>query len=94
MFFDCACVDFAGTVAPEETQRCALVEWVRGRLRRVLWEEELGRLAEEARDAQEMDMVSASEVGSEQSEWEVLSDAVGEGWSVVSEESQFEMLDV
>ncbi|KAF2029597.1 hypothetical protein EK21DRAFT_112807 [Setomelanomma holmii] len=71
--------------APEERQGCALVEWVSGELWDVLVEEE--RRVEGLRDMFE------GEMGDDWSEeWDVMSDGVSEGWSVVSEEEEFEVI--
>lgn len=85
MYWPCACAEFErGERSPEEGGRCALVEWVRGEG----WEE-LMREGSEMEDGE-------SESGSQDAGWEVMfeADAASEGWSVVSEDSAFEMLDV
>ena len=80
MYYSCSCAEFEGTVAPEDTQRCGLVEWADGRLRVLLWADEERRLRKEGVDLLVLD------------EWEVVWDAASEGWSVVSEDSEFEVI--
>jgi hypothetical protein len=86
MYYGCACEEWRGVVAPEETQRCALVEWVVGELWDVmLAEEEQGKRGETV----------SGEVGEFRDwveEWDVVSDIVSDGWSVVSVESEFEVV--
>lgn len=80
----CACDKFKGKPAPDEVHSCALVEWTKGPLRDML-EEEHFREAEEDR---ELDVVSDVQ----EEPWEMMSDAASEGWSVVSEEEEFEVV--
>jgi hypothetical protein len=87
MYYPCSCADFKDdegkwvSPAPEDVQRCSLVEWVRGRLWEVMVEDEeaeiTNKLAEGAR---------------EDEEWEMMSNATSEGWSVVSQESEADVV--
>jgi hypothetical protein len=86
MYYGCACEEWRGVVAPEDMQRCALVEWVVGALWHVmLAEEEQGKRGEAV----------SGEVGKVEGwaeEWDVVSEMVSDGWSVVSEEPEFEVV--
>lgn len=82
MYFPCSCKDFGDQPAPEEMQRCALVEWVQGRLWDTMMEDESVRV-------RELGIVEVEE----EMEWELFSDAASEGWSVVSSEEEFELLE-
>ncbi|CAO2650174.1 Nn.00g014660.m01.CDS01 [Neocucurbitaria sp. VM-36] len=88
MYYGCSCKDFArDEKSPEEVQSCSLVEWVRGALWDVLVREEF-----EKRTAEGIGWEGEKE--SDNEEWELMSHATSEGWSVVSEESEYDMLDV
>ncbi|OAL57266.1 hypothetical protein IQ07DRAFT_638619 [Pyrenochaeta sp. DS3sAY3a] len=83
MYYACSCEEFEGLPAPEDQQRCSLVEWVRGELWGIMVREEWARMLEGT--------LPESLVGEE---WEVMSRGVSEGWSVVSSEEEFEVLDL
>jgi hypothetical protein len=72
MYYSCSCEEFEGTTAPEDVHRCSLVEWVDGELRGIMLEEETAK----------------NEERWVRQEWDVVSDAASEEWSVVSEESE------
>ena len=88
MYYRCYCADFArDEKSPEEVQRCSLVEWVRGALWDIMVCEELERKVAEGIEGE-------GQKESDHEEWELMSHATSEGWSVVSEESEYDMLDV
>lgn len=76
MFFGCYCRDFGSEPAPDEVQRCALVEWVDMAGQDIILEEEVAegaRMPKSCHDAEvEVD-----------SEWEVVSVETSDSWSVV-----------
>lgn len=74
MCFPCYCKEFEGVPAPEDVQRCSLLEWVSGRLWRFMQEDEARR--------EEMGVVELV-VGASDEEWDVVSDVASDDWSVV-----------
>jgi hypothetical protein len=72
MAYPCSCEQFAGTVAPEDTQRCGLVEWASSSLMEVILED-IGESEEDERWVR--------------GEWDMVSDAASEAWSLHSEQS-------
>lgn len=72
--------------SPEDVQRCSLVEWVRGELWNVMVREEWIRTLGQPEDKAELATVGE--------DWEVMSAAVTEGWSVVSSEEDFEVVNI
>ena len=49
MHYPCYCAEFGDEPAPEEQQRCSLIEWVGVEGRRLIFEEELANLHEDTR---------------------------------------------
>lgn len=88
MYWPCHCADFGVEPAPDEMQRCSLVEWVYGELWRIMKEEALlvcdGSVEDNNEDCDDRQI----------EEWEVMSDgdAASEGWSVVGSGEEFELL--
>jgi hypothetical protein len=82
MYYACLCEDFKDGEgqwvgpAPEEAQRCSLVEWVSGSLRGLL---------------QEDDNNNNNNVSDEE-QWEMLSNATSQDWSVLSQASDFDAI--
>jgi hypothetical protein len=82
MYFACSCKDFKDGQgrwvgpAPEDMQRCSLMEWVNGSLWGLL---------------QDDDNLSDEEAKVEE-EWEVLSNATSQDWSVLSQASNFDII--
>jgi hypothetical protein len=95
MYYPCSCAEFRGTVAPEDVQTCSLVEWVKGRLRGVMVKEEQMRAWKDSRDQDDSDcgadMTDLQEMMRLREEWDVVSNA-SEEWSMLSEESEFDMI--
>jgi hypothetical protein len=81
MYYACSCKDFQDGEgrwvgpAPEDMQRCSLVEWANGRLWGLL---------------QDDDNVSDQDVRVEE-EWDMLSNATSQDWSVLSQASDFDI---
>lgn len=91
MYYGCYCKEFMGVEkswSPEGVQRCALVEWVKGELWNIIVREEFERRMVEGGEGEE------SKVSERDEEWDDMSNAASEGWSVVSVMSGYEMVDV
>ncbi|KAF1848962.1 uncharacterized protein K460DRAFT_83420 [Cucurbitaria berberidis CBS 394.84] len=89
MYWPCSCAEFAkDEKGPEEVHTCSLIEWVKGPLWAVLMHDEHERRMVEIIEASEGEESKHSEA------WELMSDAASEGWSIVSVESGFEILDI
>jgi hypothetical protein len=79
MYYACSCEDFKDGEgkwlgpAPEEAQRCSLVEWVSGSLRGLLQEDDNNNVSDEE-------------------QWEMLSNATSQDWSVLSQASDFDAI--
>ena len=89
MYYRCYCADFGrDEKSPEKMQRCSLVEWVKGVLWDILVREEFERRVTGGVDCEE------GRESEREEEWELMCHAASEGWSVVSAESEYDMLDV
>ncbi|KAH7383930.1 hypothetical protein BKA66DRAFT_463112 [Pyrenochaeta sp. MPI-SDFR-AT-0127] len=87
MYWPCHCADFGDQAAPEDMQRCSLVEWACGELLQIMEEEEKEEVSVVCEEDEE-------DVEVEVEEWEMMSygDAASDGWSVVSDDEEFEAL--
>jgi hypothetical protein len=88
MYYPCSCADFKDEEgrwvgpAPEDVQSCSLIEWVRGRLWEVMVEEEMEEQVRQGADGRV----------EEEEEWEMLSNVTSQDWSVLSQDSESEMM--
>lgn len=76
MYYECYCAEFEGVPAPEDVQRCALTEWVQGRLWR--------KILNEAESAVVVENEEITGEDSDAEDWDLLSQASSEAWSIVN----------
>ena len=84
------CEQHLGHEPVPEVQLCALAEWAKGPLRDLLVGEEKERQLEMKMDMYMDENECAIEDGDDEMEWELMSHATSEGWSMVGSEENFD----